>query len=448
MTTLSVRLYEWQSLSPKEAPELTGWHFRDDEAARRLADQLTALGRISVLELAQGLNLRATSFVGRFRLGELTVTVEPKLRGAPFLNLLRYAYGLRDLDVRAETADHATRNLGFQDLLVRQLTLEAEELIRRGLHREYVRREEALASPRGRIAFASVAREWQCGRSTLPCIHYPRSQDHVLNRALLAGLAEAISLTTDLDLQVRIRRLIEALREYVALERLSASLLSEAQASTDRRTQAYDSALTVIELLLHGQGVSFQEASQPVQLSGFLFDMNRFFQSLLSRFLHDYLEDYEVEDESRLKEMFEYDPLRNPQHRRSPIQKPDFLARRKGRVVAVLDAKYRDLWDRNLPREMLYQLALYALGGPGMGRRAVILFPTLNAAARDQAVLIREPAAGISRAEVVLRPVNVEELESLLRDKSPQAERRKRELAKFWALGADGVGDVSEKEPA
>jgi hypothetical protein len=84
---------------------------------------------------------------------------------------------------------------------------------------------------------------------------------------------------------------------------------------------------------------------------------------------------------------------------------------------------------------MLYQLALYALGRAGPERSAVILYPTLNPAARDQAVLIREPVSGIAQAEVILRPVHLLDLEALLCDKSNRAERQRRALAHHWAFG-------------
>jgi len=44
-----------------------------------------ALNQLTVFELAQGIELRATSFVGRVRLGDIEVTVHPKITGAPLL---------------------------------------------------------------------------------------------------------------------------------------------------------------------------------------------------------------------------------------------------------------------------------------------------------------------------------------------------------------------------
>ena len=427
MSGVAVTLGEWEILRPERGSPLADRNLIND-ADRTLAERLNEFRRIEVLELARGLEVRAMSFVGRLTLGEVTITVRPKLPGAPFLNLLRYAYGLRRLDLY-KPVGYGTEKWTFQDLIVQQLAAEVTELLTRGVHREYERAQGELTNPRGRIDFHRLVAMPYRSAAALPCIHHPRTEDTVLNQVLLAGLVHAARLTSDSDLRAHLSRLMKALSATVSIKKLSPTFLVEAQDQIDRRTMAYGSVLVLLELLLRAEGASLDGDEHGLRLPGFLFDMNRFFQALISRFLHDYLKDREVRDEYRLNELFSYDSDRNPRRRRAPIQRPDFVVRHNGQIEAILDAKYRDLWEKPLPREMLYQLALYALGQSGEERKAVILYPTLSTAASDQAILLREPVTGATQAEVILRPVNLIELEKLLRCDDWRANKRKVDLA-------------------
>ena len=110
------------------------------------------------------MEIRATSWVGRVTLGDLTITVRPKIAGAPLLNLLRYAYSLRDLETFTPTG-YETSTEAFQDLIVEQLANEATELLSRGLHRDYLRFNAELASPTGRIDFGQFAHALAAAKS-------------------------------------------------------------------------------------------------------------------------------------------------------------------------------------------------------------------------------------------------------------------------------------------
>lgn len=411
MTAISLR--EWETARPDPGSPLAQRSLAAHPAGQRLAEELTSTGRMEVLELARGLELRATSFVGRFSLGELTVTVRPKISGAPLLNLFRYAYGLRHLDLFG-AVDFASSLWSFQDLLIQQLAAEAAELLARGIHRDYKRTCADLASPRERIDFSRYVRTAHSAKTTLPCVHHPRTEDTVLNRVLLAGLGLAADLATDAELKAHVLRLRKMLAVSVATIPLDPHTVTQAWRGMDRRTTAYKPALTLIELLLGDQGLALDERGARVRLSGFLFDMNRFFQALISRFLREHLSGVKIHDEFRLKGLFNYEPGQNPRARRAPTPRPDFVVMRGDNMVAVLDAKYRDLWEQTLPREMLYQLALYALGRSGNERASVILYPTVDASARTQAIVIHEPVRGSPQARVTLRPVNLLELEKLL----------------------------------
>ena len=116
-----------------------------------------------------------------------------------------------------------------------------------------------------------------------------------------------------------------------------------------------------------------------------------------------------------MKQIFEYDQANNPQWRHAVVPRPDFAVTVGGKVAEFLDAKYTDLWETKLPRDMLYQLAIYALSKNSEAARSTILYPTLAANAVDQVVLLKDPVFGHERAEVVVRPVNLRELEALIR---------------------------------
>lgn len=426
MTTARLNLQEWETASPTRGSVLEGRNLSADLAGRQLAGVLSSQHQLEILELLQGLEVRATSFVGRITFGDVEVTVHPKISGAPLLNLFRYAYNLRNLHLY-NSAYYNTTQWSFQDLLIQQLCAEAEELLARGLHRDYLSTSEDLASPRGRIDFNRFVRVHQPASATLPCVHFPRSENNLLNRVLLSGILLAARLTTDFELRARLRRLAkvlagEMLKEIV----LDFAILDDAWRSVDRRPRAYEPALKLIELLLGQEGASLDGQNSVLRLRGFLFDMNRFFQALMSRFLREYLPEYEVEDERRLMGMFAYDPNQNPQNRKPPTPRPDFAILRDHRLVAVLDAKYRDLWEKPLPHHMLYQLALYALGHAGTERRAAILYPTLNQRAIEQSIVVQEAVRGASRAHVILRPVNLLHMDGLLQAGTSLGARNRR----------------------
>jgi 5-methylcytosine-specific restriction enzyme subunit McrC len=213
-----------------------------------------------------------------------------------------------------------------------------------------------------------------------------------LELAIAIHLGDLASTARNLD------RLTKTLEATVSRQRLSSALLADAQGSLDRRTTSYQSALTLIGILFEGKGVSLEGQAGRLLLPGFLFDMNRFFQELISRFLRDHLADYDIEDEGRLRGLFSYDSSRNPQGRQAPVQKPDFVIRAGREIKAILDAKYRDLWEKPLPRDMLYQLSLYALGRRDGDRKAVILYPTLAANASEQVVRLQRRVSNRARS--------------------------------------------------
>jgi 5-methylcytosine-specific restriction enzyme subunit McrC len=435
---LSLTMSEWQAMLPEPENGLMGTSFGDSKTARRLAQRLSDNDVLRVTELRSGIGVQTYSYVGKVRLGNIEIAVLPKLNHTSLLNLVRYAYGLRKIN-RYQDTFHSVNAPGLEDLLIVQLLAEISELLSRGLHRRYIKRNASLSSPRGRINMQALAARGGLLEATLPCTHFPRIEDCPLNQALLAGLLLASRIAGDLSLRREARRLVTALEPSVSRVSLESGILRKALRTMNRLTEAYEASLTLIGLLCQSQGIVLEGEEATLRLPGFMFDMNRFFQALMGRFLADNLEGYVIQQECRLKHMMHYDPKFDPQKRPPPTPRPDFVVFKGQTSVAILDAKYRDLWAKRLPREMLYQLAIYGASHPS--GVATILYPTYDEAASESRIIVTDPIVGRRIAEVRLRPVVLGELENLiLKGYSADAQRGRTMFARKMAFGENGGG--------
>ncbi len=87
--SIAIDLQEWQSATPTTHTQLAGLELPGDDATQRLVQALSDSERLKVLELRRGVSLEASSYVGRIALGNLQITIRPKITMLPLLHLLQ-----------------------------------------------------------------------------------------------------------------------------------------------------------------------------------------------------------------------------------------------------------------------------------------------------------------------------------------------------------------------
>jgi 5-methylcytosine-specific restriction enzyme subunit McrC len=425
-----IELAEWERLDGNQHSLLADRHVADTVLADPLVEKLR--DRLSIVRTQRGLEISSTSFVGRVDVGQLRVTIKPKLPTLPLACLLRYAYGLRDLQTIEETQVPTTPD-ALHDLLIAMLVTEVEELLHRGPARQYVLISRKLESPRGRILVEALARQGGIREARLPCRYFERHINWHLNQVLRAGLDLAARMTNDREQRRHLYRLSYEFEQVEQSNEIRGEDIDKAERDLTRLTNAYGGAISIIRLLYQMQGVTFESETRPHRIPGFLFDMNLFFQRLLSRFLRENLVGKHISDQWSVRSLFSYAAHANPKRRTAPMLRPDYALFQGNVLQAFLDAKYRDLWEKQLPPEWLYQLSVYALASQAL-RLSVILYPSMNEGASDQQINIRTPFDGLTG--VVVRPVPLSKLAELVqpRRQAEFAAERQRMAARLVLL--------------
>jgi 5-methylcytosine-specific restriction enzyme subunit McrC len=114
-----------------------------------------------------------------------------------------------------------------------------------------------------------------------------------------------------------------------------------------------------------------------------------------------------------LSDALRYQPEANPLRRKNPSLRPDFVVIQKNRVITVLDAKYKDLWEKTPDASWLYQMAVYGSAFKETAE-AIMLYPSIREGPKDQRLEIRNPSTRTVLGTVVMRPVNIPLLVSII----------------------------------
>jgi 5-methylcytosine-specific restriction enzyme subunit McrC len=330
---------------------------------RALTESPDLRGRLALTWLIDGrLRIDAGAYVGIVELDCATIQVRPKLAGTELdvLAMFDYASGLgalRHLQALRATPDEG-RNL--RDLVCLLLTEACEKLLRRGLRRDYVRKEEALPVMRGRLLpDRQILRRYGM-LDRLECRFDEFDGDILDNRLCAAALRLTARTVRDPDVRARARRAVAHFDDVCGPEIPDPRLAAE-RVTYHRGNEHYRVAHQWALLLLQAGGFHDLYSRSGPSTRAFMFDMNALFEAFVTRLLRDAVRGTSIGVHAQ-------DALSNVichEDGRSYTQiTPDIRLAGRGPSAwsRSVDAKYKLYTDRQIGTSDLYQSFVYALG--------------------------------------------------------------------------------------
>ena len=298
--------------------------------------------------------LRPGSTIGALEIGDLSVSIEPKLPIGRVLYLASYAMGV---DFREERFDYV-RQPTLVEALAPALTRAARRSFARGLLHGYRTEEEALQTVRGRIRVADQLRR-RFGAPLPVEVRYDDFTDDVLANQLVKAAADRLGkLRIRSQSSRRDLAWVAATLDNVSLVEFPAKAVPEVK--FDRLNEHYREVVTLARLIL--RHTSIEAARGRVRANGFLMDMNVVFQEFVTWALREAL--------GVSERAFRSDTRLQPIHLDTAEQvqlKPDLSWWDGSTCTFVGDAKYKRVKHAHVRNADLYQLLAYttALDLPG-----------------------------------------------------------------------------------
>lgn len=220
---------------------------------------------------------KAGGWVGVIDLGRAQVTVTPKIDRegqAGQVDLIKLLIGAGWVEDEtygpANLEQHAFLEI-FAQWFAQRLHREAT----RGLPHNYVAREEALGTLRGRLNIGRQIMAIAAGQATLACDYDAFEADTPLNQTLKAGLRAALSLSRTTAVRARLRDTL-ALLDHVSDRWVTPEMAGRVQLRRNER--AFRPLLALARLFLQKKSPKIQGDAEGSRAFGLMFSMWKLYE--------------------------------------------------------------------------------------------------------------------------------------------------------------------------
>lgn len=393
----TVYISEWSKLSSEE--------LRRKHSLRQLANSDFKLineieNKLKIRQLSNGIEIESNSYVGVVKFNNFQIIIFPKITNINLAKMIAFAYDLESIEIFNELNELATGKANISDIISLIFLIETENIYYQGLKKRYQEKDEEIASCRGKINFNKLATN-SSSSVTLPCRYQELTVDIAENQIILAALKILLANTSNKNLNKRMNILLSKIKDKVSLKPLTKELLLKALNNSDRLNNNYKNIFKLIKLLLKEEDFNFL-GEQNNNFPGFLLDMNLLFE----KFLYQYFKKKLATNTKVKYKKYLCNKFNSDKERISNLE-PDYLFFKKGKLIKIADAKYKNYDQKKVSAADLYQLTVYALANKEKIDQVSLLYPSSRM--KSETFSLNNIAREIE-VEIIVQGLNIERI--------------------------------------
>ena len=405
----SYTVQEWGKLALGEGDGQIPQNFADRLAALAQRSAFAGQNGSGVLERGRH-HLRARGVVGTIAAQDCCLEILPKIdsaRGEGTSTARKRLVHMLAVTRRLKIDLGSVTELSWQretllEILIRVFCEKLYGAIRKGIPRRYCQFDDDIRALRGKL---NVVRQLTCraaNPSRLSCQFDELSRDIVLNQAMKAVVRQLFYISRSLSNQQRLRELAFV---YTDVEFVPPSALRWNEIVVDRTNRQWQELIDMARLFLSNQ---YQETTRGrAQGIAVLFEMNSLFEEYIGRLV---LRSVAGTDQTvSLQGGRKFCLAKQPEDERLFETRPDILIRRAGKVVHVIDTKWKKIASsasdpkQGLAQGDIYQMMAYAQ--LYLAPRLTLLYPHHSGLGCEESILARYRMTG---SESILETASID----------------------------------------
>ncbi len=322
-----------------------------------------------------GWKLRSYSWVGTIEFENLILHILPKFEDEieDLITMIEFSHGI-DLTLYDHTQSFSPGNNYLAELIARMFKCELNILLKRGIKKGYIHREESLNTLKGRPNIRRQLIKQKSVPIPIECDFDDYSSNIPENQIIYDTLKVLYKTSIGSELLSWTSQMIDYFYP-ICSEGFIQRDWNNYDFSYTRTNSHYKEIHRICKLILGGKGIDEIFVQNRHNIHAFLINMNYLFEKFIKSILDLTKDYYQIKYQKKRKMSI----LKGDGSSYKKI-KPDFLVytKKDKKLLSVIDVKYKQYSDKNVSNSDIYQLFFYGYAFSGKDKKkmnSILIYP-------------------------------------------------------------------------